>query len=80
MSESESQTLQYPEFVRFHDGEGKAFVFMVTKEDAGEHLSGAVWCDDPDNAAGLTEGQWNARVQIGRGGPDAGASWSHFDD
>ncbi len=36
------------------------------------------WCDDTDNAAGLSEG-FNARVQIGRGGPDSGASWSPFE-
>lgn len=72
-----SQTLVEPRFVKFHDGHGKAFLFLVTKEDDGEHLSGAVWCDDTDNAAGLTEG-WNARVQIGRGDPDKGASWSPF--
>ena len=77
---AESQQLSYPRFVKFHDGAGKAFLFLVTKEDEGEHLSGIVWCDDPDNNAGLTEGQWNARVQIGRGDPSKGASWSNFDN
>ena len=76
---AESQSLANPRFVRFHDGAGKSFLFLVTKEDDGEHLSGAVWCDDPDNQAGLTEGQWNARVQIGRGDIDKRASWSPFD-
>ena len=57
---AESQTLIYPRYVKYHDGAGKSFLFLVTKEDEGEHLSGAVWCDDPDNTAGLTEG-WNAR-------------------
>lgn len=76
---SESQTLlpDGPKFVKFHDGAGKSFVFLVTKEDDGEHLSGAVWCDDLDNAAGLSEG-WNARTQIGRGDVSKGASWSPF--
>ena len=72
-----SQTLIDPYYVRFHDGNGKAFAFLVTKEDANESLSGAVWCDDQDNAAGLSTG-WNSRVQIGRGDPGKGASWSPF--
>lgn len=78
---AESQSLIYPRFVKFHDGAGKSFQFWVTKEDPGEHRSGAVWCDDPDNTAGLTEG-WNARVQIGRADDSdevpGGASWSPF--
>ena len=73
----ESQSLSAPQFVKFHDGEGKAFAFLVTKVDDGEHFSGAVWCDDTENVAGLSEG-WNARVQIGKGGPESGASWSSF--
>jgi hypothetical protein len=48
----------------------KAFAFMVTHEDDGEHLSGAVWCADQDNDAGLAPG-WNDRSMIGRGGPVA---------
>lgn len=76
-----SQTLIYPRFVQFHDGMGKSFLFLVTKEDEGEHLSGTVWCDDIDNDAGLAEG-WNARVQIGRADDSeeipGGASWSPF--
>jgi hypothetical protein len=76
-----SQKLANPRFVQFHDGAGKAFLFLVTKEDEGEHLSGAVWCDDIDNAAGLSEG-WNARTQIGRNDDSleipGGASWSPY--
>jgi hypothetical protein len=79
MSNSQVLIPTGPEFVKFHDGAGKAFVFLVTKEDEGEHFSGAVWCDDEDNAAGLAEGQWNSRVQVGRGGPDKGVSWSPFE-
>ena len=74
-----SQTLIDPRFVKFHDGAGKAFLFLVTKEDANEHASGAVWCDDEDNAAGLSQG-WNARTQIGRGDAGKGASWSPFQE
>ena len=72
-----SQTLIVPRFVKFHDGGGKAFLFLVTKEDDNEHLSGAIWCDDNDNEAGLAPG-WNGRVQIGRGDAGKGASWSPF--
>lgn len=79
----DSQSLVHPKFVKFHDGEGKSFVMLVTKEDDGQHLSGAVWCDDNDNAAGLSEG-WNPRVQIGRNDDSlevpGGASWSPFTD
>ena len=74
---AESQKLINPRFVKFHDGAGKSFCMLVTKEDADEHASGAVWCDDIDNAAGLSEG-WNTRVQIGRGDASKGASWSPF--
>ena len=78
-----SQTLVNPFYVRFHavtdDGATeKAFAFLVTKIDEGEHYSGAVWCDDTDNDAGLDTG-WNSRVQIGRGGPGQNVSWSPFD-
>jgi hypothetical protein len=79
----ERQNLVKPTFVKFHDGTGKAFLFLVTKEDDGQHLSGAVWCDDNDNGAGLSEG-WNSRVQIGRNDDTlpipGGASWSPFTD
>ena len=78
-----SQALINPFYVRFHattkDGTQKAFAFLVTKEDDGEHLSGAVWCDDEDQDAGLSMG-WNVRNQIGRGGPGSNVSWSAFDD
>jgi len=79
-----SQTLIVPRFVKFHDGGGKSFVFLVTKEDPSadgslNEYSGAVWCDDEDNAAGLSQG-WNARTQIGRGDPGKGASWSPFQE
>jgi hypothetical protein len=81
-----SQQLIQPYYVKYHDGAGKAFAFLVTKADASEdgtlsQLSGAVWCDDLDNEAGLSEG-WNARVQIGRADDSdsvpGGASWSPF--
>jgi hypothetical protein len=78
-----SQSLVNPFYVRFHattaDGTQKAFAMLVTKEDDGEHLSGAVWCDDEDQDAGLSMG-WNVRNQIGRGGPGSNVSWSAFDD
>ena len=79
-----SQTLVKPFDVRYHghseDGETeKAFAFMVTKVDDGEHYSGAVWCDDEDNNLGLSSG-WNSRTQIGRGGPGYDASWSPFEE
>lgn len=78
-----SQSLVDPFYARFHtveeDGTQKAFAFLVTKVDEGEHYSGAVWCDDPDNSAGLTAGAWNSRVQIGKGGPGQNVSWSDFE-
>ncbi len=80
---TDSQQLSTPRFVKYHDGAGKAFAFLVTKEDEGEHLSGAVWCDDLDNHAGLSDG-WNPRVQIGRSNDAAeipsGGAWSPFDN
>lgn len=72
-----SQTLVSPYYVKLHDGQGKAFAFLVTKEDEGEHLSGTAWVDDTDNALGLSEG-WAAMRQIGRGDASKGASWSPF--
>jgi hypothetical protein len=78
-----SQAIVNPFYVRFHsaaaDGTPKAFVFLVTKVDDGEHYSGAVWCDDEDQDAGLSRG-WNSRDRIGRGGPGSNVSWSPFDD
>jgi hypothetical protein len=71
------RTFVKPHFVRFHDGEGKSFAMLVTHEAEGEHMSGAVWCQDTDNAAGLSEG-WNVRNDIGRGDETKGASWSPF--
>lgn len=71
-----SQKLVDPFYVQLNDGKGKAFVFLVTKVDDGEHYSGTVWCDDADNELGLSAGTWTPQVQIGRGGPDSGASWS----
>lgn len=72
-----------PRWVKFHDGGGKAFAMLVTKEDEGEHVSGTVWCDDANNDAGLSEGQWNSRTQIGRNDDSldvpAGASWSPWE-
>jgi hypothetical protein len=81
---SESQSLIDPFYVRFHShAEGdettlKAYAFLVTKVDENEEYSGAVWCDDQDNAAGLSVG-WNSRAKIGRGGPGSNVSWSPFD-
>ena len=66
-----------PRTVRFHDGSGKSFMFVATHEGDEEHLSGAVWCQDTNNDAGLTEG-WNARNDIGRGDETKGASWSPY--
>ena len=80
-----SQALVDPFYVRFHSHRENdpdtllSFAFLVTKEDDGEHLSGAVWCDDEDNAAGLGPG-WNGRTQIGKGGPGSNVSWSPFED
>lgn len=82
-----SQTLIYPRFVRFHDGIGKSFLFLVTKADESEdgslnQLSGVVWCDDGDNNVGLSEGTWTPQVQVGRSDDSqplpGGASWSPF--
>lgn len=79
----ESQSLVEPFYVRYHghskDGQTlKAFAFLVTKVDPGEHYSGAVWCDDTDNDLGMGPG-WNSQSQIGRGGPGSNASWSPFE-
>jgi hypothetical protein len=79
-----SQTLVEPFYVKFHSNSVenpdtlKAFAFLVTKVDDGEHYSGAVWCDDQDNDAGLAPG-WNERSQIGKGGPGSNVSWSPFE-
>jgi len=78
-----SQALVDPFYVRFHSTAEnpetlKAFAFLVTHVDADEHYSGAVWCDDTDNTAGLSEG-WNSRDMIGRGGPGKNVSWSPFE-
>ncbi len=76
-----SQSIVEPFFVQFNStAKGdpdthKAFVFMVCKVDDGEHYSGAVWCADQDNDAGLSPG-WNDRSQIGRGAPGDNVSWS----
>jgi len=78
---SESQSLVSPFFVQFHSTSKdnpdtlKAFTFLVNKTDSNEEYSGAVWCDDIDNAAGLDVG-WNSRSKIGRGGPGSNVSWS----
>ena len=66
-----------PEFVQFHDGSGKSFVMMVTHRHPDDHVSGAVWCQDADNNAGLSDG-WNVRNKIGRGDESKAASWSPF--
>jgi hypothetical protein len=84
-----SQTLVEggPRWVKFHDGSGKAFAFLVVKKDESEdgsmnQLSGYVFCDDTDNAAGLADGV-NYRGQIGRADDSqdvpGGASWSPWD-
>ena len=80
-----SQKLVQPFFVQFnsHSLENpetlKAYAFQVFKVDDGEHYSGAVWCADTDNAAGLAPG-WNERDQIGRGAPGDNVSWSPLED
>ena len=77
----ESQSLVQPFFVQFNSHSAndpstlKAFTFMVNKVDDNEEYSGAVWCADEDNAAGLTVG-WNSRALIGRGAPGDNVSWS----
>lgn len=79
-----SQSLVQPFFVQFNstskddDSTLKAFAFQVFKVDDGEHYSGAVWCADQDNNAGLAPG-WNDRSQIGRGKPGDNVSWSPLD-
>lgn len=79
-----SQSLVQPFFVQFNstskedDSTLKAFAFQVFKVDDGEHYSGAVWCSDKDNNAGLSVG-WNSRVRIGRGEPGDNVSWSPLD-
>ncbi len=78
-----SQNLVEPFYVRFHSNSKenpetlKAYAFLVTKVDDNEEYSGAVWCDDQDNDAGLSVG-WNGRNQIGKGGPGSNVSWSEF--
>ena len=77
----ESQSLTQPFWVQFNSySKGnpdtlKAYVFLVTKVDADEHYSGAVWCADTDNEAGLSGG-WNDVSKIGRGKPGDNVSWS----
>lgn len=79
-----SQSLVTPFFVQFNSTAKdnpdtlKAFAFQVFKVDDDEHYSGAVWCADQDNDAGLSPG-WNERSQIGRGKPGDNASWSPLD-
>lgn len=76
-----SQTLVQPFYVQFNSHSKddpatlKAYAFLVTKIDEEEHYSGAVWCADQDNAAGLSVG-WNQRDKIGHGAPGANVSWS----
>lgn len=71
--------LHKPKFVKFHDGAGKAFTMLVTHVNEDGSVSGAVWCHDTDNAAGLSDG-WNARDNVNKGGPDAGDTWSPYED
>lgn len=79
-----SQSLVQPFFVQFNstskedDTTLKAFAFQVFKVDDDEHYSGAVWCADLDNNAGLAPG-WNERSQIGKGKPGDNVSWSPLD-
>lgn len=61
------------------DGETNlAFPFLVFHEDENRELSGAVWCNDERNTAGLTAGTWNPANRIGNGAPGENASWSEI--
>lgn len=80
----ESQRLiKEPRFVQYNSGvkEGDmqlAFPFQVFHVDEGEHLSGAVWCDDERNDVGLTAGTWNPVRNVGKGAPGENGSWSEI--
>lgn len=76
------QLTSNPRFVALHDGAGKAFLTLVSKEDDALHIWGAGWCDDEDNALGWSAGSWNAVREAGQlpdvdGLPQA-YSWSEL--
>lgn len=80
---AESEALINPEFKQFHstadDGNtGLAFPFLVVHQHEEERYDGWVFCHDPRNSAGLSDGL-NWRDNIGKGGPGQDASWSEIE-